>query len=76
MQISMRCDVNDGQVMRAKVSMLAALVRGAERCVAYTGAGISTASGIDDYATVPPLPPPPPYILVSWWLIVFVVVIS
>jgi NAD-dependent SIR2 family protein deacetylase len=27
-------------------------VRAARRCVAYTGAGISTAAGINDYASV------------------------
>jgi len=39
------------EVLRAKVQALAALVRESRACVAFTGAGISTAAGIDDYAT-------------------------
>jgi NAD-dependent SIR2 family protein deacetylase len=38
-------------VLHAKVKLLADLVRRSTHCVAYTGAGISTASGISDYAT-------------------------
>eukprot|EP00746_Dinoflagellata_sp_MGD_P164554 gnl/MRDRNA2_/MRDRNA2_93252_c0_seq1.p1 gnl/MRDRNA2_/MRDRNA2_93252_c0~~gnl/MRDRNA2_/MRDRNA2_93252_c0_seq1.p1 ORF type:complete len:447 (+),score=104.27 gnl/MRDRNA2_/MRDRNA2_93252_c0_seq1:76-1416(+) len=38
-------------VLRAKVQVLADMVRKAENCMAFTGAGISTAAGIDDYAT-------------------------
>lgn len=38
-------------VLQAKVVMLAGLVRRSRACVAFTGAGISTAAGIDDYAT-------------------------
>lgn len=37
--------------LRAKIAHLAQLLRSAKYCVAYTGAGISTASGIDDYAS-------------------------
>lgn len=37
--------------LRAKVGVLADLVRRSRFCLAYTGAGISTAAGIDDYAT-------------------------
>ena len=37
--------------LRAKVRELADLVRDSRFCLAYTGAGISTAAGIDDYAT-------------------------
>lgn len=39
------------EVLAAKISVLASLVRKASNCLAFTGAGISTASGIDDYAT-------------------------
>lgn len=37
--------------LAAKVAALAGLVRQAQQCVAYTGAGISTSSGIHDYAS-------------------------
>ena len=39
------------QTLRAKVKLLADLLRRSRNCVAYTGAGISTASGIGDYAS-------------------------
>jgi len=39
------------EVLKAKVAVVAGLVRQSQQCVAYTGAGISTASGISDYAT-------------------------
>lgn len=38
-------------VLQAKVKLLADLVRSSKHCMAFTGAGISTAAGIDDYAT-------------------------
>jgi len=37
--------------MDAKVNALADLIRASSNMIAYTGAGISTAAGIDDYAT-------------------------
>lgn len=37
--------------LRAKVKLLADLIRRSSHVLAYTGAGISTAAGIDDYAT-------------------------
>eukprot|EP00566_Odontella_aurita_P013253 CAMPEP_0113597410 /NCGR_PEP_ID=MMETSP0015_2-20120614/40988_1 /TAXON_ID=2838 /ORGANISM="Odontella" /LENGTH=472 /DNA_ID=CAMNT_0000505257 /DNA_START=70 /DNA_END=1488 /DNA_ORIENTATION=- /assembly_acc=CAM_ASM_000160 len=43
--------VDRPEVLRAKVKLLADLIRGSEQCVAYTGAGISTSAGIADYAT-------------------------
>jgi len=39
------------EVLAAKVAALAALIRTSNNFIAYTGAGISTAAGIDDYAT-------------------------
>lgn len=39
------------EVLSAKVRMLADLVRRSRNLVAYTGAGLSTAAGIRDYAT-------------------------
>ena len=41
----------DPATLRAKVQRLATLLRGARRAVAYTGAGLSTAAGISDYAS-------------------------
>jgi len=38
-------------VLKAKVALLAQLVRKARRAVVYAGAGLSTASGVGDYAT-------------------------
>ena len=37
--------------LSAKMKVLAALVRSSRRCVAYTGAGLSTSAGIGDYAS-------------------------
>ena len=42
------CDEPD--VLLAKVKLLASLIRQSAQFATYTGAGISTASGIDDYA--------------------------
>uniref|UniRef100_A0A7S4QFH6 Deacetylase sirtuin-type domain-containing protein n=1 Tax=Alexandrium monilatum TaxID=311494 RepID=A0A7S4QFH6_9DINO len=39
------------EALAAKVRLAGRLVRGARCCVAYTGAGLSTAAGIADYAT-------------------------
>lgn len=38
-------------VLREKVALLASLIRASDNMIAYTGAGISVAAGIDDYAT-------------------------
>lgn len=39
------------EVLRCKVDLVVRLLRSSQHCVAYTGAGISTASGISDWAT-------------------------
>jgi len=39
------------EVLKAKVKLLAEMINKSQHCLAYTGAGISTASGINDYAT-------------------------
>ncbi|KAK3266238.1 hypothetical protein CYMTET_25123 [Cymbomonas tetramitiformis] len=38
-------------VLSEKVALLASLIRKSRSCVVYSGAGISTSSGINDYAT-------------------------
>jgi NAD-dependent SIR2 family protein deacetylase len=38
-------------VLKAKITMLAGLLRQAHNCIAYTGAGLSVSSGLADYAT-------------------------
>mmetsp|Transcript_118057 Transcript_118057/g.220649 ORF Transcript_118057/g.220649 Transcript_118057/m.220649 type:complete len:562 (-) Transcript_118057:199-1884(-) len=43
--------LDEDEVLKAKVRLLASLILRSRNCVAYTGAGISTASGINDYAT-------------------------
>ena len=43
--------LDDERVLREKVTLLAQLLRKSKNALAYTGAGISTASGIGDYAT-------------------------
>ncbi|CAE7304548.1 Sirt6 [Symbiodinium sp. KB8] len=43
--------LDEPAVLKAKVKLLADLIARSRNCVAYTGAGISTASGIKDYAT-------------------------
>jgi len=43
--------VDTPEVLAAKVKLVARMIRGAEHLVAYTGAGISTASGVADYAS-------------------------
>lgn len=39
------------ETLREKIALLAILINEAKNCVVYTGAGISRASGIADYAT-------------------------
>jgi hypothetical protein len=41
----------DPHVLQEKVQFLAHLITQSQNCIVYTGAGISTASGINDYAT-------------------------
>jgi NAD-dependent SIR2 family protein deacetylase len=43
--------LDDAPVLAEKVRLLAELIQRSERCLAYTGAGISTSTGISDYAT-------------------------
>jgi NAD-dependent SIR2 family protein deacetylase len=43
--------LDDEATLQAKVDVLAGLCRRAQSMVAFTGAGISTAAGIDDYAS-------------------------
>ena len=38
-------------VLAAKIKVLAQMIRDSQLCVAYTGAGISTGAGINDYAS-------------------------
>jgi NAD-dependent SIR2 family protein deacetylase len=38
-------------VLAEKIKILAQLIKQSQNCVAYTGAGLSVASGLDDYAT-------------------------
>jgi hypothetical protein len=40
---------DEREVLITKVGILAELIRNSETCMAYTGAGISTSSGIGDY---------------------------
>lgn len=42
---------DDDDVLLEKVKMLATMIKSSRAVIAYTGAGISTAAGIDDYAT-------------------------
>eukprot|EP00442_Polarella_glacialis_P048205 CAMPEP_0115052976 /NCGR_PEP_ID=MMETSP0227-20121206/3243_1 /TAXON_ID=89957 /ORGANISM="Polarella glacialis, Strain CCMP 1383" /LENGTH=360 /DNA_ID=CAMNT_0002437211 /DNA_START=169 /DNA_END=1251 /DNA_ORIENTATION=+ len=46
--------LDDEPVLRAKVKVLAQLVRQAKDCVIYSGAGLSTGAGIGDYASQSP----------------------
>lgn len=39
------------EVLEAKIEALAEMIRGSENFIVFTGAGISVAAGIDDYAT-------------------------
>lgn len=39
------------EVLREKVLLLAEMIKRSENCVVYSGAGLSTSSGIGDYAT-------------------------
>lgn len=42
---------DDPDVLDQKVGVLANLITQSRRCLLYTGAGLSTSAGIDDYAT-------------------------
>ena len=43
--------MEDDAVLREKVQLLAKLLKKSKHTLAYTGAGISTSAGVDDYAT-------------------------
>ncbi len=43
--------VDQPAVLLEKIRLLADMIRRSAKCITYTGAGISTASGIDDYAS-------------------------
>lgn len=43
--------LDEPEVLKAKMAVVADLIRRAKKPIAYTGAGISTASGIGDYAS-------------------------
>jgi NAD-dependent SIR2 family protein deacetylase len=43
--------MDEPRVLTQKVALLAKMIKEAKNCIAYTGAGISTSAGIDDYAT-------------------------
>ena len=43
--------LDEDDVLRAKVALLADLIRRSRQMLTFTGAGISTAAGIDDYAS-------------------------
>ena len=46
------CEFQDvHEVFLAKAALLARMLRAAKCCVVYSGAGISTSAGVDDYAT-------------------------
>lgn len=42
---------DDPRTLKEKIRIFAELIQSSENCMAYTGAGISTSSGIDDYAS-------------------------
>jgi len=42
---------DDPRTLKKKVALLAQLICASKNCMAYTGAGISTTAGIDDYAS-------------------------
>eukprot|EP00005_Dracoamoeba_jomungandri_P000031 CAMPEP_0174250988 /NCGR_PEP_ID=MMETSP0439-20130205/968_1 /TAXON_ID=0 /ORGANISM="Stereomyxa ramosa, Strain Chinc5" /LENGTH=530 /DNA_ID=CAMNT_0015331191 /DNA_START=42 /DNA_END=1631 /DNA_ORIENTATION=- len=42
---------DDPETLRMKVRQMAKLIKKSKHCLAYTGAGISTSSGINDYAS-------------------------
>mmetsp|Transcript_131949 Transcript_131949/g.422546 ORF Transcript_131949/g.422546 Transcript_131949/m.422546 type:complete len:384 (-) Transcript_131949:16-1167(-) len=45
---------DEPEVLAAKVSLLAELIGRSRRCIVYSGAGLSTSAGIQDYATQAP----------------------
>jgi len=43
--------IDTAETLKAKVAILADMIRRSKQCLAFTGAGISVAAGISDYAT-------------------------
>ena len=43
--------IDTPETLKGKVRLLADMIRRSDQCMAFTGAGISVAAGISDYAT-------------------------
>lgn len=43
--------LDDAETLQIKVKQLAEMIKSSKRCVAYTGAGLSTGTSIQDYAS-------------------------
>lgn len=43
--------MDEPDVLENKIAILASLIKESKKCIVYSGAGISTSSGISDYAS-------------------------